>query len=44
MSQRSFIARFDSDCTECGGPILEGDRAAYVDDEVVCEECALEAW
>jgi len=35
----SFTARFDSECADCGGLILEGDPAGYVDDEVCCEEC-----
>jgi formylmethanofuran dehydrogenase subunit E len=34
-----FTARYDSDCNDCGGMILEGDDAGWVDDEVVCSSC-----
>lgn len=34
-----FTARFDSECEFCFASILEGDEAAYVDDEIACERC-----
>ena len=34
-----FDARFESECAGCATTIFEGDRARYVDDEVVCEAC-----
>lgn len=34
-----FYAGFDSECADCGGQIFEGDRARFVDDEVVGECC-----
>jgi hypothetical protein len=34
----SFTAMFDSEGA-CGHLIEEGDRAGYVDDEVVCGDC-----
>jgi len=35
----TFIARYDSECADCGGTIFEGDSAGYVDDDVCCEGC-----
>ena len=40
---RTFTAMYYSDCNECLEKIEPGDTAAYVDDQVVCEDCAEEA-
>lgn len=37
----SFTARYDGKCTECDEPIAVGDEAAFVDGEIVCEDCGL---
>lgn len=39
MGLSRFIARYRSTCQECGGDVNPGDRAVYVDDEVVHEDC-----
>lgn len=37
----SFVAQFRSRCAaDCGDPIRPGDRAEYVADELMHEECA----
>lgn len=41
-SRRTFTASFDGECEMCDGDIQCGDDIAYLDDEVVCEECWLE--
>jgi hypothetical protein len=37
----TFIAEYQSDCFECGGLIVPGDEAGYVEDdtEATCPEC-----
>ena len=36
---RLFLARYDGECTNCFAEIYEGDDIAFVDDQIVCEEC-----
>lgn len=35
----TFIADYESDCTECRAPIFPDDKAAYLDHRVVCIPC-----
>ena len=39
---RPFIARFDGTCRWCGFDINRGDRAIYVADQVMHQNCAKE--
>lgn len=39
----TFYARFDSECTECGNDVWEGDLAGFMDDQFVCDACWNEA-
>lgn len=34
-----FTADYESDCTECSAAIYPDDKAAYLDDSVVCMAC-----
>jgi hypothetical protein len=36
---RTFSARFDSECDECGCDIWEGDEVGWRDGSVVHEDC-----
>lgn len=38
-SRSTFTARYSGKCDIGGERIEEGDQAAYVDDELACEEC-----
>lgn len=42
---RTFTAAYQSDCPGCGGLILEGDEAGYIDDDdqASCGACILSA-
>ncbi len=40
---KRFRARFDSDCSECGSTLSEGDDASWVDGEAVHADCAEDA-
>lgn len=42
-SRQTFVAAYNGHCNDCGNDIEEGDDIAYLDDEIVCEECWLEA-
>jgi hypothetical protein len=40
----TFYASFDSDCSECGGEIIEGELAGYLpgDSQPSCGDCVRE--
>ncbi len=42
---RWFTAGYESECPECWGTILPGDRAGYIDgdDQASCKDCCDQA-
>lgn len=36
---RTFTAKYDGSCSNCGVDIEPGDDVGYVDDEINCENC-----
>ena len=36
---RTFPARYDGECNECGLEFWAGDDIGYVDDEIACADC-----
>lgn len=39
----TFTARFESEAQYCGHLIEPGDEVAYIDDEIACEQCVMQA-
>lgn len=42
-SRQTFVAVYDGHCAECDDDIFSGDEIAYLDDQVVCEGCWIDA-
>lgn len=40
---RTFMARFDSEAEYCGHLITAGDEIAYIEDQIACEQCVIQA-
>ncbi len=40
---RPFIAAFHGTCAACGEPIDPGDEVLYEDDDLIHEDCAIDA-
>lgn len=38
-----FTARFPARCGGCDGQVEVGDTVGYVDDEVCCHDCVIDA-